>query len=331
MSNDLYPSDLEERFQPPEGWRWHTFEHEGRKLRFGTVAPKDRIPDAIVIGLQGVNEFTEKYFETARDMLGRNLSFWMMDWFGQGQSGRSLSNPKKRHSNGFDNDIEDLHYFIMEYVKHSAVHPDVGRIPLVMMAHSMGANIGLRYLNKYPQVFACAALSAPMFGIYALRFVPKGLRSDLTTILKSFFDTNYAPGGGTVAKHVTDRHRLMLTHDPLRGAVAPAWQALHPNLTDGITIGWLYEAVKSCAITCQPDFLKAVRTPMIIGIPGYELLVDNKETRAGASLLPNCLTVELPASSHEILMESDETRTVFLNAFDDLLKRNDIKSQLKPF
>ncbi len=331
MSNDLYPPGLEERFQPPEGWRWHTFENEGRKLRFGTVAPKDRIPDAIVIGLQGVNEFTEKYFETARDMLGRNLSFWMMDWYGQGQSGRSLSNPKKRHSNGFDNDIDDLAYFIEEYVKHAAVHPDVGRIPLVMLAHSMGANIGLRYIKKHPQVFSCAALSAPMFGIHALRWVPKSLRCDLTSILKWFFDTNYAPGGGTIAKHVADRHRLMLTHDAARGSVAPAWQRFFSNLTDGVTIGWLYEAVKSCAITCQPDFLKAVKTPMIVGIPGHELLVDNKDTRTGTALVSSCQTFELPESSHEILMEQDETRIIFLNAFDDLLKKNDIKSQLKPF
>lgn len=331
MSNDIYPSDLEPRFLPPEGWRWHTFEHEGRKLRFGTVAPKDRVPDAIVIGLQGVNEFTEKYFETARDMLGRNLSFWMMDWYGQGQSGRSLSNPKKRHSNGFDNDIDDLAYFIEEYVKHAAVHPDVGRIPLVMLAHSMGANIGLRYIKKYPQVFACAALSAPMFGIYSLRMLPKGIQSDLSKILKSFFDTKYAPGGGTVPKHIADKHYMVLTHDPVRRLVAPAWQATHPNLTDGVTFGWVDEAVKSCRATCQPEFLKAVKTPLLIGMPGYEFLVNNKDTRHAAALLPNCRLLELPDSRHEILMESDAIRDAFLNAFDDLLKKNDIKSQLKPF
>ncbi len=162
--------DLETRLTQPEGWRWHSFEHEGRKIRFGSVSPKDSIPDAVIVCLHGVREFSEKYFETARWCLDNNFAFWTCDWVGQGKSTRYLKNPQKRYNLSFNRDVEDLHAFIIGYIKHSSVHPDKGRIPMAMLAHSMGANIGMRYLAKYPDTFECAALTAPMIGIKAFRY-----------------------------------------------------------------------------------------------------------------------------------------------------------------
>ena len=115
-----HPHDLEERFHKPVGWRWHRFERNGRNIRFGSVFPKDSIPDAVVVCLQGVREFSEKYFEVAQWCLDHNLAFWTCDWVGQGKSTRLLQDSQKRHSHGFDNDIDDLHYFILQYIKHSS-------------------------------------------------------------------------------------------------------------------------------------------------------------------------------------------------------------------
>ncbi|HEY8189985.1 MAG TPA: alpha/beta hydrolase, partial [Micavibrio sp.] len=176
---------LEPRFLQPEGWRWHMFTNpDGRKLRFGTVSPKNRVPDAVVICLPGLSEFAEKYYETAHDMLRRNLAFWILDWQGQGKSERPLANRQKRHSSSFDDDVGDLHFFLMEYVKHASVHPDVGRIPMVMLAHSMGANIGMRYLAQHHDMFSCAAFTAPLTGIRATRFLPTSVALDISGVLK---------------------------------------------------------------------------------------------------------------------------------------------------
>ena len=63
--------DLEERFLEPEGWRWHSFtrptQSGGRKIRFGSVFPKDSVPDAVVVCLPGLSEFSEKYYEMSRE------------------------------------------------------------------------------------------------------------------------------------------------------------------------------------------------------------------------------------------------------------------------
>lgn len=83
--------DLEDRFLPPAEWRWHIFKNaKGRTLRFGSVFPENKVPEAVVIGLQGLGEFNEKYFELAHDLVKRGIAFWMMDWQGQGKSERHL-------------------------------------------------------------------------------------------------------------------------------------------------------------------------------------------------------------------------------------------------
>lgn len=133
------------RFVQPENWRWHFFKTAtGHKIRFGSVFPKDRIPDAVVVCLPGFREFGEKYFELAHDMLSRNMAFWVIDWVGQGESDRLLRDPYKVHSLGIEKNVADLQQFIDDYVKPAAVHPDVGRLPVILTGHSMGAHIGDR-------------------------------------------------------------------------------------------------------------------------------------------------------------------------------------------
>jgi lysophospholipase len=333
-SSKTYP-DLESRFLPPEGWRWHEFKNpQGRKLRFGTVAPESRVPDAVVIGLQGLSEYTEKYFETAHDLLGRNLSFWMMDWQGQGKSDRPLKNPQKRHSTSFDEDIADLHFFINEYVKHSAVHPDVGRIPLVMLGHSMGANIGLRYLHRHPDTFACAAFLAPMMGINAFGNIPLGLSLAATGLFKTLAGGAYV-GFGKRDWHPENRsgHKMdIFSSDPIRREIQNAWLKHDPDLRIGhVTYGWVHEALNSCARLQKKNVLADIKTPCLFALSGEETLVNNNVARKAIKRIDKAHTIEIPEAKHEILMETDGIRNQFFNAFFELLSVNKISEQLKPF
>ncbi len=327
--------DLEERFLMPEGWRWHSFKNQqGRQIRFGTVAPESHIPDAVVIGLQGLGEYTEKYFEVAHTLLGQNLSFWMIDWQGQGKSHRHLKDPHKRHSGSFEDDIADLHYFIMEYVKHSAVHPDVGRIPLVMLGHSMGSNIGLRYLQQYPDVFACAAFTSPMIGINAVKNVPNWLTLGLSATLREIMDQAYVEFGGKGWHPDMRDHPRKDIHssDPVRKEVHNAW-CLHDEALQvgNITYGWLHEALLSCSKVQKQGFLNDLQTPCLFALAEKEKLIDNNVAKKVIGSMPHAELLELPDSKHEILMERDSIRDEFFKAFDALLQVNNIKEKLKPF
>jgi lysophospholipase len=326
------PPDFEPRFLEPEGWRWHSFTNpKGRKIRFGTVAPKSRIPDAVVICLQGLSEFTEKYFEVAHNLLDRNLSFWMMDWQGQGKSDRYLKNPHKRHSNGFDEDIADLHFFIMEYIKHSAVHPDVGRIPMVMLGHSMGANIGLHYLHRHPDTFVCAAFSAPLMGIKALKNIPVTFSSGLTGAFRTLCGQSYVLGGGDWCTR-SEKMKAMLTSDPVRREVQDKWCLHDPGLqVGGVTFGWVHEANKSCMRFHRKNYLADIKTPCLLALAGEEHLTDNESCRKLAAAMPSAKIIDIAGARHEVLMERDELRNLFFHAFDDLLRVHKVKDKVKPF
>ncbi len=322
---------LEPRFRMPDGWRWHDFERNGRRLRFGGVMPASGPPDAIVVGLQGVNEFCEKYFEIAHDMLDRNLGFWMMDWHGQGKSGRYLPDPQKRHSDGFDNDLADLRGFIDNYVVPAAVKTDAGRLPLVMLAHSMGAHLGLRYLHLYPDAFACAMLTAPLTGILPLKDMPLWLQPILGRIVRVLAGLSYARGGGPW-KPLAQRPDQILSSDPVRGYIADRWAQADPDFRiGGVTYGWVYHAVLSCLTIREAGFAQGIRHPMVTLLAGIEHLVDNGVTRPLIAAMPRARLIELPDAKHEIMMERDEIRAILLKAFDDLLKTADIKNKIKPF
>ena len=331
MVKNSCPPNLDHRFCEPEGWRWHSFEREGRKIRFGSVFPQDSIPDAVVVCLQGAREFTEKYYETAHWCLDQNLAFWICDWVGQGKSTRLLTNPQKLHCDDFDNHVEDLQYFILQYIKHSSVHPDKGRIPLTMLAHSMGAHIGLRHLCKYPGMFECAALSAPMMGIKILRKYPQSLTLAAGAICNTLMGKSYVPKGNDWGKRA---EKARLSRDPERSKVHDIWCDHDPELQCGdVTYGWVYQAHRSCMALKKSLSTDELTTPCLFGIPQQEDLVDNALAGSLISKMPNAKILEYPNAYHELLMEKDDVRDNFLTHYYELIKQSiiDRPETLKPF
>ena len=326
---------LEDRFQAPTGWRWHHFKNNGRSLRFGTASPAHSIPDAVVVCLEGLSEFGEKYFEVARDCLSKNMAFWVLDWAGQGRSSRYLRNPQKRHSQGFHHDVEDLHAFIMGYIKHSSVHPDRGRIPLVMLAHSTGGNIGLHYLKQYPGIFECAAFSAPLLGLKGTQSIPSSLLMILAEGLRLVGNSSFLPGQTRWSPQTRiNSSPELFSADPVRRTVHNVWFLSDPELqVGGITNGWLYHAIKSCAALNKKDVLEGIGIHCLLALAEREPFVDNARIREAARRLPHARLLELPGSHHEIMMETDSVRKAFLDAFFTLIHERILQrpETLKPF
>lgn len=322
---------LETRFLEPPGWRWHYLKNKhGAKLRFGTAYPESRIPSAVVVLLPGRSEYAEKYFEVARDLLKNNLSVWILEWQGQGLSDRFLSRtPGRNHSHPFSDYVEDLHEFILQYVKHACVHPDVGRIPMVMLAQSMGGNIGLRYLHAHPGMFESAAFCAPMLGLPSVDKIRGG--GLLVRALSFLAGKSYAFGQNDWA---LNKEGFIFSSDPVRSKIHETWQSENESLRlGGVTFGWVYHAWTSSLFLKNPEVLQSIQTPMLIAIAEQENLVDNEATRRAAALIPQARFVELEGSGHEILMERDEIRNKFLEAFFQLIKETviDRPESLKTF
>jgi alpha-beta hydrolase superfamily lysophospholipase len=162
--------DLPPRFLPPAGWQDGVFQNNGHELVYGYALPEQTPKSAVVI-LAGRSEFREKYFETMHDLLARGYGVFIMDWYGQGRSERMSGNSRKDWNIPYETHLSDLNEFIQHHVRpRLAPHT-----PLHMLAHSMGGNIGLRYLIDSPDEFGMAAVSAPLLGLKLVRFLPLSL------------------------------------------------------------------------------------------------------------------------------------------------------------
>lgn len=302
--------DLEERFLAPAGWETADFENEdtGHRLHFGYGAPEGE-PKATVILLQGLQEFSEKYYETARFFIENGYAIAILEWQYQGRSGRLESNPHKRHSDGFETDVDDLKRFIEEHVRY--LFPDTD---LHMLAHSTGANIGLHYLLTYPEDFKSANLSAPLIGVHGLSFFPDCFIMGLISILK-IFPMAYVPGGRNWREDDrpsdgTDK----FSSDPARDAVTNAWYLADPSLQGGNpTISWLYHAYQAMSQLKTSSAVEDIRTPLLFGIGDNDTIVCSDESEKLAARIPSAEVLHLKNAKHEILMETDDIRDSFLH------------------
>ena len=184
------PPNLENRFLAPPNWKTDLFENDktGHVIHYGWSCPQNALGSVII--LQGLQEFTEKYYETARFFLKHNYNVVLFEWHYQGRSGRFKKKPHKRHSDGFETDVLDLHHLI-----ENCLYPLSGQqTPLHMVAHSTGGNIGLRFLLEYPSFFRTASFSAPLMGIYGLSAFPDWVILGLLNIL-NLWPESYIPGG----------------------------------------------------------------------------------------------------------------------------------------
>lgn len=311
--------DLEQRFLKPDSWQngYFTNEKTGHRLHYGyLITPGAK---GTVVLLPGLSEFTQKYFETVRDLQARGLSVFMMDWCGQGHSSRRLANPHKQHSKGFHEDADDLTVFINTIVK-----PHANR-PLILLAHSMGANMGMRYVIKHPETFDAIAVTTPLLGIAALRVLPYWLAKILLFFLTPFLKF-YVTGGTDWREEVRDDEHNVFSSDPVRKQIHATWFKYDPKLQVGSpTFGWIKAALESCHILKTHDYT-AFKTPILIASAGDETIVDNQAISDWAKQIPHADFLEIPGAKHEILMESDAMRGQFWDAFDKFLAENRILS-----
>lgn len=302
------PDRLDEQFKQPPGWQWELFHSDhGYKIRYGFVCPDK--PKAVVVCLPGLSEFCEKYFETARNFLKKDIGFFVLDWPGQGLSDPIEPAINRRHSAGYNLEISILKEFVEDHV-----NPQCKGAPLALLAHSMGGLIGLHFLLKHYNDFICAAFSAPLWGVLAMKSYP----AFAANMILSFMPVDqYASGQKDWHKSLRDADQnRVFSADRAREPVHNKWCIADERLRmNGITWGWLRETYKATAFLRKGANYKKLKTPCIIATAGQERLVDNKKIIQVSKKIPHSTHLHFKDSFHEILMERDHIRQAFLDAF----------------
>ena len=284
---------------------------DGLGLRAGKWDVPEGIPvRGVCVLLEGFTEFLEKYDEVAEELNKRGFVVVSIDWRSQGASERGARDIRVVHVGDFAEYDLDLAVLFQKL----AAPLD---LPVIALAHSMGAQILLRNIHENKRRFLCAALVAPMLDI-DLEKHPRWLVNFLCLILNL-----RRPSKRSLPK-TDERDPITLpfeenrvTSDPARYEIARACLKKQPFLrTNGPSFGWLGAALRSMRHVARKSFADEITTPLIIFGAGKDRVVKTEATREFVEWLPRAKYVELKESEHEILMENDSVRARFWSAFD---------------
>ena len=288
-----------------------------RHLRAGIWELPEGTPKrAICVVLNGHTEFLEKYQEVADELRARGFEVVSLDWRGQGASERSIYGNRAGHVGNFEEYVFDLASLMLqavEPIQRALPKP----VPVIALAHSMGAHILLRYLHDHKRRFACAVAVAPMLEIQTGKY-----SSAATRLITAFF--NLRKPSTRLVFGIEERDPLELqfeenavTSDRARFERTQNLLKAQPFLRIyGPTFGWLGAAFRSMRRLKRKSFAEEITTPLLVFGAGRDRVVHVEAVRAFAKNLPNARYVEIEDAMHEILMENDSIRMRFWAEFD---------------
>ena len=309
------PAGLVATYRPAD--RYGFFDRAGARIRcawwnaVGTPAAK---PRGTVVLLTGRGEFIEKYAtEVVGELLGRGYAVAAMDWRGQGLSDRPLADRGKGHIDNFTTYMADVRMFLQ-----TVVAPDAPS-PVLALCHSMGGHILMRVLAENgPGPIEAALFVSPMTGLYREAM----LRSVLMVMPEvPMVDERYLFGTGPFVLLARQFNSNFVTHDERRYRFTDDWFAADPRLSlGGPTLGWGRQAVRSMAAAQAPGYLERIDIPLLLITAGEDRLIDPRTHAPMVARMRHAEHFTIAHARHEIMMETDDIRTLFWEAFDRLAK-----------
>jgi len=262
-----------------------------------------------VLLLQGYTEFIEKYYEVVDELQARGFSVVTFDWRGQGLSTRLLPNRCKGHVGDFADFVSDA---LLVYEE--ALYDQLPE-PHLLVGHSMGGHLALRFLQDYPGRFERAVVSAPMLGWDHFPL----------SVARAVASTNVALGMGTsytwLRGDPDPNHPVNdVTSDARRFARAQAFCDQVPELRlGGPTWRWLQQATASIARIMSRERLIRLKTPVLVASAARDKIISSSRHAELPFLNPTFTVLPIADSMHEILQETDEIRERFWAGFERFL------------
>ena len=288
--------------------------HDGITIRYSTYTCRPSACKGTVVLLGGRTEFIEKYWETVDDLLERNFDVFTFDWRGQGLSDRMLPNRHKGYVASYDDYLKDLDYFMVSHVMPRA------KQPIIILAHSMGAHITLRYLHDYPESVDRAILTSPLIDIAGPKLFSQFLKLLVGFVTALGFKTSYASRAMDFDPSKKRFQGNRLTRDKRRFQDTIAKITENPALAvGGVTFGWLAATFTSIQLLLTEKYCQQIKTPILIISAGSDKIVSNKSQQLVCRRMQNCRLITISGALHELLIESDTVRNQIWAHFDDFV------------
>jgi lysophospholipase len=307
------PPDLAGRFFPPEGWAWGLIQaNDDPPQRYGVASPPVT-PRADVLIVPGYGESAEAWFETARDLMARGATVWVLDRAGQGGSARFSAPRDVVDAPSFAPDVAAIRAMRFAVVRRP------GDRPLILLASGDGAVPALRAIEGGLPVEGLI-LSSPRLGGDALAF----------NALERFarrvgLGRLPAPGRRAWRRDQPDDLALGLTHDPWRGRIRRSWQTANPDLrVSGQSLAWKAGYAEAARRSLRDA--AQVKTPVLM------LLAErpDRNARAFCARLAACELRVIPHARPALHLEADAWRRRWLDAIAARLQAQASLPPVKP-
>lgn len=336
-----------------EGWpepeKIAYFDPDGTEepvIRYAHWTPTKGNKKGVVVHFNGRTEFIEKNVYTYKDLLDRGYEVWALDWRGQGFSKRQIDEKQKHDIDSFDTYVKDAAYFIDKVTNTKS-----SNAKKVLLAHSMGGQIALRYLLENPKTFDYAVLSSPLVGLpgdaWYIRagnwlkkntfFASSCVISKSPTWTDNFEKDNacsYVNSGpindddldeDQKTKNYSNDLQKVAEIDCLIESSIDANGPENPDLRVACpTTRWLYEAFESTEKVMKEA--KKLATPVLIVRALPDTAVDNEAQKKFCGLTENCELVDVTKiggvqAGHELLIEIEDIRKEFFDHFDTFVSK----------
>ena len=313
---------------------------DGHRLRYAHWRAQNSPPRGTVVHFNGRTEFIERNAHIYKELAERGWNVWTLDWRGQGLSYRmQLPGDVKGepgHIDSFETYVNDARQF-MEKVQFEGLKK-------ILIGHSMGGQIALRYMIEYPDSFDQVLLSSPLVRL------PRGPISDAVQYVKdkfrefpvvvnncviskpaewegSFTGSACAELKAPGSVQVKDKKRTNgYTHDERKLAISECLveesRAVGKDLGLAVgcpTGGWLVAARESTDTVFAES--GKLSKPILIVAANNDPAVDPKGQQELCGKIRNlCTLVQIPDAGHELMIETSEIRGAFLTCFDVFAK-----------
>ena len=307
---------------PLDTQQGHFINGDGATIRYAVTEPRRLPVRGVAIVTTGFQESVERYYELMHDLHERGYAVWAMDWRGQGGSQRYHKDlPQRPHAQGYENDAADLSQFINRIIRPNDRYPGA---PRSLFAHSMGGNIALRFLHDHPGLVDNAVITAPMLRLNT-GLMPHWASRQVTGLVNLLGgEGHYVPGTGDWRQpRLRKFERERMTNQVIRQNLSDiVFKSIPSRRLGGPTFGWLREAFRSMMILREPDYLREIKTPILLVSPKRDKLVHPKAHDRAARYLPDVRYIRVPESRHSIWMESDALRQRLWQQVDRFLDQN---------
>jgi len=302
---------------------------DNHQIRWGKMQAAVASSDVkgVVLLLNGKTEFMEKYREVASKFSHLGYHVMSLDWRGQGLSFRELDNHDKGYVKNFQHYINDLELFYNLFITPL-------KLPVNILAHSMGGHIALRFLAQCSTInnmhIQQTILLSPMVDILifpvskpvSARLADWGARmlADLTVM--AGLEAQYVPGQTDYCRETVQFKENVLTHD-----INNFWlehREIEKNrelALGGVTWGWLKAAFDSIDILKSEKYLSRIKNQVSIFSAAEDSVVCNRAQQKVCQTLSKGRFISIPGARHEILFETEEIRKVLWSHILSLLNR----------